>query len=421
MTNSYQYLFRATQYCDAVVEYGKGSFVWDVNGKRYLDLNAGQFCLSFGHNYKPLNDIVIKQLEKIHHTNTATITPEFFEAAELMARINDFNLTKTMFLSTGSEANEAAIRYAKFFTKKNGILSVDKGYHGLTLASQGSTMGGVWALPQIPKTYTVPTPDYIHSDKSMSECDFTSYCIFELEKCIRTHKAELAAVIVEPVIGVGGMVQLPFEYLRVMRRLCDENNIVLIFDECQCGFGRSGEWFVFQQANVIPDILVSAKAMGAGFAVSSITMKKEIASEIELKLTHFSSHQNDPIAAAITSFVIKEMMKLDLVNKNKQKGDYLLKTIQDICSSTEGLCNPRGLGLMTAFDLDDSMITNYGEFSALLSKEMEYNGVLIQAVRQGRTFRVMPNFLISEEEIDFFKNACLTAYEAARQKWLCKA
>ena len=230
--------------------------------------------MCFGHNYEPFNDLIAKQLRKIHHTNTATITSEFFEATEAVASINSFCLTKTMFLSTGSEANEAALRYAKFYTKKNGVLSIDKGYHGLTLASQGATMGGLWAFPQVSMTYTVPTPDYIHSDKSISESDFLHNCIVQLEECICSHEAEIGAMIMEPVIGVGGMVQIPFEYLKAARKLCAEHNILFIFDECQCGFARSGSWFVYQQAEAVPDILVTVKAMGAGFAVSAITMKK---------------------------------------------------------------------------------------------------------------------------------------------------
>lgn len=411
MEEKRQFLFRATQYCDALIEKGKGSFVWDVTGKKYLDLNAGQFCLCFGHNYKAFNKVVQKQLKKIHHTNTATISPEFFEAAELMAKINDYNLTKTMFLSTGSEANEAALRYAKFFTKKNGILSIDKGYHGLTLASQGATMGGLWALPQVPLSYTVPTPDYIHSDKSLSESDFLASCITKLEECIHDHKDEIGAMIMEPVIGVGGMVKIPFDYLRTVRKLCDENHILLIFDECQCGFARSGSWFVYQQAGVIPDILVTAKAMGAGFAVSAITMKKEIADEIELKLTHFSSHQNDPLSAAITSFVIKEIEEKNIVNNNVLKGKYLLNVVEQICDSCENFINPRGIGLMTAFDIDDNSVPDFREFSGKFSKALQNEGVLIQAIRQGRTFRVMPNYLIKEQEIDFFKDACIRAYK----------
>lgn len=409
--NFKKYLFKATAYCDAIIERGNGSFVWDIYGKKYLDLNAGQFCLCFGHNYQPFNELVTKQLRKIHHTNTATITPEFFEAAEAMASINDFNLTKTMFLSTGSEANEAAMRYAKFYTKRNGIISIDKGYHGLTLASQGATMGGVWAFPQVPMTYTVPTPDYIHSDKSVSESEFLYDCIVQLEKCICSHYMEIGAMIIEPVIGVGGMIQIPFEYLKAARKLCTEHDILLIVDECQCGFARGGSWFVYQQADILPDILVTAKAMGAGFSVSAITMKNDIAEAVELKLTHFSSHQNDPLSAAIVSFVIDEIKKLDLIKSNLSKGKYLLTAIHKLCNECDGFVNPRGIGLMTAFDIDDAKITNFRRFSTLFQKELEYNGVLIQAVRQGRTFRIMPNYLITEAEIDFFKECCIKAYK----------
>ena len=213
-------------------------------------------------------------------------------------------------------------------------------------------------------------------------------------------------MIMEPVIGVGGMVHISFEYLKAARKLCAEHNVLLIFDECQCGFARSGSWFVYQQAEAVPDILVTAKAMGAGFAVSAITMKKEIAEEIELELTHFSSHQNDPLSASIVSFVINEIKRLNLLESNLTQGKYLLSAIRALCDEADALVNPRGIGLMTAFDIDDDKITDYRRFSALFQREL-----LIQAVRQGRTFRVMQNYLITEVEIDFFKEVCIKAYK----------
>lgn len=408
-----KYLFEATCYCDPIIINGEGSFVWDTDGNKYLDLNAGQFCLCLGHNNKEFNKIVSEQLNKIYHTNTATLTPEIFEAAKLMSFINNDLITKTMFLSTGSEANEAAIRYAKFYSKKNGVLSIDKGYHGLTLGSQGATMGGKWALPFVPSTYSVTTPDYYHCDKSISQEEFIQSCIYELQSCIEKHYNEIGVMIIEPIIGVGGMVEIPYEYLQAARKLCSEYNIVLIFDECQCGFGRSGSWFVYQKANVIPDILVTAKAMGQGFPVSAITMKESIANKVENKLTHFSSHQNDPLAAVVVTYVINEIINKDLLRSNQEKGAYLLKTINEISSKTEILINPRGFGLMAAFDIDDTVITDYRKFSMLFSKELEKEGVLIQAIRQGRTFRVMPNYLVANSEIDFFKKCCVSAFDKA--------
>ena len=410
-----QYLFNATPYITPVLDYGNGSFVWDVDGNRYLDLNSGQFCLSFGHAYEPFIEIVTKQLKKIYHTNTSSLSPEVFEAAEAMAGITDMSnmsgagFCKTIFLSTGSEANECALRYAQFCTKRNGVLCIDYGYHGLTLGSQGVTMGGKWAMPHVSEFIAVGTPDYIHLGKEelgkgKSEDEFINEKINELTKIFQEKGNTLAAMIIEPVIGVGGMVKIPDKYVKAVRRFCDEYGVVLIFDECQCGFGRSGEWFVYQKAGVRPDILTTAKAMGMGLAVSAVTFSSEISSKIEGRLVHFSSHQNDPISAAIVKFVIDEIKRLDILNKNQENGNYLLSCISAVCKSVEFLINPRGVGLMCAFDLDDSAIANYRDFSGRFIKQLQQNGILIQAVRQGRTFRIMPSYLTNHQEIDFLRD-----------------
>lgn len=409
--NGSKYLFEATHYATPIIEYGKGSVVWDVDGNRYYDLNAGQFCMCFGHGYEPFVQCVSEQLGKIYHTNTATLSPEVFEAAEKMASITDYKLTKTIFLSTGSEANECAMRYAKFITGKNGIISFEQGYHGLTLGSQASTMGGLWARPQVNLTYAVKTPDYIHSDLSLSEEEFINNCINNLRDVFEKHGAETAAVIMEPVIGVGGMITVPARYLEEVRTLCDKYNVILIFDECQCGFGRSGKWFAYQKANVVPDILVTAKSMGMGLAVSAVTFKEEFAKQIEGKITHFSSHQNDPISSRVVSFVIDEINRNNLLVSNEEKGQYLLEALKRVCQKVDVLCNPRGNGLMCAFDIDDTKVENFREYSGKFIKTMEENGVLIQAVRQGRTFRIMPNYYVMTEEIDDLKEAIIRSIE----------
>lgn len=407
-----KYLFEATHYATPIIERGKGTVVWDVDGNRYYDLNAGQFCMCFGHGYAPFCRCVKEQLERIYHTNTATLSPEVLEAAEKLASITDYKLTKSLFLSTGSEANECAIRYAKYITGKNGIISFSQGYHGLTLGSQASTMGGVWAKPQVNMTYAVKTPNYIHSGKVVQEDEFINECIEDVKETFAKYGTEIAAVIMEPVIGVGGMVTVPEEYLRTVRSLCDEHDVILIFDECQCGFGRCGNWFAYQKVNVVPDILVTAKSMGMGLAVSAVTFKAELAEKIEGKLVHFSSHQNDPLSARVVSFVIDEIKKHNLLESNLKKGQYLLAMLKRICAKRDELCNPRGNGLMCAFDIDDSKIKNYKEYSSRFIEAMEENGVLIQAVRQGRTFRIMPNYFVSYDEIDDLESAIMMSVDS---------
>ncbi len=409
MREGRKYLFEATHYAEPIISCGNGTKVYDIDGNEYLDLNAGQFCLTFGHNYEPFIAFVSEQLPRIYHTNTGTLTPEIFVAAEKMATINSGELNKTIFLSTGSEANECALRFAKAYSQRSGVIALDKGYHGLTLASQGSTMGGKWAIPLVPNTVSVKTPDVYHSEENKTEEEIIDDCISNLESAFHDYGEMTAAMILEPVVGVGGMLPLPVKYLKKIRELCDEYGVVLIFDECQCGFGRCGEWYSYQKANVIPDMVTSAKAMGMGFAVSSVTFSEKIAKQVEKGLTHFSSHQNDPLSASIVSFVIEEIEKNNLLKTNITKGTRLLKRITGVCEETGALCNPRGTGLMCAFDLNEKMIGDYREKSALFINALQEHGVLIQAVRQGRTFRVMPNYFILDEEIDFFADACVKA------------
>lgn len=399
------YLLEATHYIEPIIERGEGSFVWDVDGNRYLDFNAGQFCMTFGHGYRPFIDEVSRQMGKIYHTNTSALAPEVFEGARDLARVIGGDLRKTLFLSTGSEANEAAIRYAKVFTGRDGIACISDGYHGLTLGSQGMTMGGRWARPRIPGSMAVLTPDCVHRPESVGEEELVDCCIADARRLFDEDGDSIAAFIVEPIIGVGGLVEMPARYLRELRGLCDEHGSLLIFDECQCGFGRSGEWFVFQSVGVAPDILVTAKAMGNGLAVSSATFSERVAEGIEGRIVHFSSHQNDPLSAAVVSFVIREIEKNDLLDRNREMGKVLVEALERACSTTAALKNARGFGLMCAFDVNDEAVPDYREYSSRLSHELQGRGVLIQAIRQGRTFRLMPNYFISREEIGLLEEA----------------
>jgi len=407
MATGMEYLFEATHYDFPVIEYGRGSKVWDVDGNEYFDLNAGQFCLTFGHNYEPFIECINKQMKRIWHTNTATLTPEVFEAAKKMAEINANKLTKTMFLSTGSEANESALRYAKFITKRSGVVSISAGYHGLTLGSQSITFGGKWALPNISNAYSVTAPDYIHSEKNVSMEEYIDNCIAEAKELVFQKREELAAFIMEPIIGAGGMVEVPARYMKAIRNLCDEYGILLIFDECQCGFGRTGEWFSYQRAGVVPDIVTTAKAMGMGIAVSAVTFKDSIIKGVEGKVTNFSSHQNDPLSAAVVCFVIDEIRKKNLLKRNKEMGEYLMDAIRKICEKTEYLIDARGVGLMCGFDLNDSLIDDCKTFSNRFIKKMQENGILIQSTRNGKTFRLLPNYLITKAEIDYISNGII--------------
>lgn len=405
LLNKYKkYLFWIGPFRKIIIKAGKGSFVEDFNGQKYLDMMSGQFCLALGHCNPVFNKLIIKQLSKIIHTNTLTLTEEILMASKKLAELTNYRLSKTLFLSTGAEAVEAALRYAKIFTKKEGIVAVDSGYHGLTLATQSISMGGKYAMPKVPSSVIIPTPDFIHNkNKHQNINDFVKKIIAKSYNILKKYKGKIAAFIIEPVISVGGMIFPPKKYFNDLLSIVKEHKALLIFDECQTSFGRTGTWFGYQNYDIIPDILVFSKIAGLGLPVSGIILKEEIAKEIEGKSVHFSSHQNDPLSGAIVSFVVEYIKKNNLLKKIKQKGDYLLKKLTKLSRKEKFIQNPRGLGLMLGFDLPpeifkNGMINPGQELINILEKK----GIMIQVIRQGKTVRILPNFLISYEEIDFF-------------------
>ena len=421
-----KYLLKVSQFIEPILVSGNGCYVSDADGKRYLDLNSGQFCLCLGHNHEEFRDLIDSQLKKIYHTNTQTLTPEVFLAAKDIANIMGDNLQKTIFLSTGSEANECALRYARHVTKKNIVVGMNKGYHGLTLASQALTMGGLGARPQ-------------QDEYNLSmDCEGNNPDD-ELEELIKKSNNSIAAVILEPIIGAGGMVYLDESFVQKIRRVCTQHDILLIFDECQTGFGRTGKWFAFQHFDFTPDIVVCAKSMGMGFAVSSVTFTSEVAEKIERNVhffsqmkndplsclesmgdfipPHYCSHQNDPLSCVIVSFVIRTIKENGLLDKISSLGEYFLERLKHLSSKFPLVLNPRGLGLMLSFDFPLDVLIKFPSTPKDFLLELEKRGVLLQAIRKGLTFRLLPAYTITQNDIDFFVSQTEAALSAVCKQY----
>jgi len=396
------YLFKLTPFHTPVLKSGKGSKVVDVDGNEYLDLMSGQFSLPLGNGNKEFTKLLAAQAEKIIHTNTMYLSEEVLKGVKVLGSITAKDLNKSSFLSTGAEAVEFAIRHAKFYTGKEGIAAIDRGYHGLTLATQSITNEGIYAKPIVPKSYFIPTPNYLNRPSGVSIEDYMQDCLNKSRSILEAHKGEIAAIIIEPIISVGGMIVLTKEYMNGIQEIVNEHEALLILDECQTGLGRVGKWFGYEYFNVVPDILVLAKGAGLGLPTSIVVFKDHIAKSLEGKIMHFSSHQNDPISGASIEFLINYMKKNDTLNTINKRGEYLLKSLKDVSIESTLIKNPRGLGLMIGFDLPEELFSesfNPGKELILL---LEEEGILIQATRRGKTFRILPSYEIEEKEIDMF-------------------
>jgi 4-aminobutyrate aminotransferase-like enzyme len=388
------YILPATKFIEPVLQRGEGSYVWDVDGNKYLDLNGGQFCLCFGHAYPALTEAVIKQMGNIIHTNTNTISSIVFDALQELIEINNEVFKAGILLSTGAEAVEFALRFSKSIKKSNKMIYLNEGYHGSSLGAQSVSSYGKWAFPTVDETFGVSVP------RTTSEI---GPCVEKIEQIFRENPKEIAALIMEPILGAGGMIFPSADFLKKVRELCDKYKAILIFDECQTGFGRTGSWFCYQKYNVSPDILVFAKAGGAGMPVSGVLFVENLAEEMRSgNLTHFASHQNDPLSAAITLFVIEEIKKKNILEKVGNSGEIFLDKITEISTQSDVIVNPRGVGLMIAFDINEDLFDREKNPGHELMNKLLSRGIIIQCINRGRTFRIIPNFLISTEEIDFF-------------------
>ena len=282
---------------------GEGSYVYDTEGKKYLDLNSGQFCVALGHSNEEVMSKIFEKAGKIVHTASNIYTDEVAECSNKLNKLSGEMDAYSILLSTGSEAVEFCMRFSKFLKGRDGVVCFDRGYHGLTLGSQTITFGGKFAKPHIDNIATVPVPVTEEEAEASAE---------ELGKLLAT--GQYASVILEPIVSVGGMLYPPEKWFSLLRKVCDDNDTLLIFDESQTGFGRTGEWFAYQTFHTVPDMVVLAKSVGLGFPVSVAMFRKELVPDETYRMSHYSSHQNDSFAAAIINTGIEY---------NKRKAEYL--------------------------------------------------------------------------------------------------
>lgn len=382
-------LLPVIQFSQNVISKGKGSWVFDERGKKYLDLNAGQFCSILGHSSDILKNAILKNADQIQHTNSGMISTEIIKAAENLNIISKGMKASSIFLTTGSEAVEFALRYAKNLKQKEGIICFNKGYHGLTLGAQSVTYGGQYAYPLIKNIFSIEIPN---QDNYLEK-------ISEIEKILENNK-NIAMILLEPIVSVGGMLFPPKEYFLKVKELCNKYDIFLVFDESQTGMGRTGNWFYYQELNCTPDILILSKGIGGGYPVAAVLFNEKIIPSSGLKMTHYSSHQNDPFLGAIVNEVIKYISDNDLLEEIKIKGKYFYKKLEELSKKYKNISSPRGKGLMMGFDLNIDGVLDYRKISKTFLEEIEQRGVILQATNGGQTIRILPNYLIKYEEID---------------------
>ncbi|MCL4115161.1 UNVERIFIED_CONTAM: hypothetical protein GTU68_035891 [Idotea baltica] len=359
-------------------ERGEGAYLFDTNGDKYLDALAGIAVCSVGHANPHIADAISDQARTLVHTSNVYGIPH---QAELGAKLCELSgMDQVFFGNSGAEANEASIKLARLYGKKKGIenakiIVMSGSFHGRTLATlsaTGSRKVQAGFSPLVEGFIRVPYND-----------------IEAIEK-LAENGTDIAAVLVEPVQGEGGIVVPDENYLKNIREICDKNDWLMMLDEVQTGIGRTGEWFAFKHSKITPDVMSLAKALGNGVPIGACLAAGK-ASEVLSAGTHGSTFGGNPLVTRVALEVLDIVEKQNLLTNAKSMGDYLIQQFETEFSDVSGVKSIRGLGLMIGIELD----RDCGE----LVKAALNNKLLIN-VTAGKVIRLLPPLIITQDQAD---------------------
>ena len=371
---------------------GKGSYLWDSDGKKYLDFFPGWAVSGIGHCNPNVVDAICRQSETLIHIANNHYHPW---QGMLAKKLSDISFGgKVFFCNSGAEANEAAIKLARLYgskTGRHGIISMENSFHGRTLATV--TMTG---QPKYSKPFA-PLP------AGFSHVPFNDFDALRKKVDDNT-----AAVIIEPIQGEGGINVPDRDYLQQVSSLCRDKKMLLIFDEVQTGFGRTGRFFAYQHFGITPDIMTLAKTLGGGFPVGAMVARKDIA-DLMIPGTHASTFGGSPLACQACLAVIDTIEKERLLHNVRIMGEYLASKLSWLKQKHPFIRAVKGIGLMLAIEIE-------GEGSGIV-RECTGKGLLINCTH-GNILRIMPAITTDKTEIDAavkILDECLSLYPPTRK------
>lgn len=396
-----------------VIARASGSWLETSDGRRVLDFTSGQICATIGHSHPRIVEAVRRSLGEAVHLNSGMLSEPVLALAERIATLMPDGLDRSMFLSTGGEANEAAVRMAKLATGGFEIVSLTRSWHGMTSGSQsltysagrrghGPTMPGVFAIPA-PYAYRCPVRHC--AGTCDNTCDNTCLEIgFELYD--QQTSGSRAAVVAEPVLSSGGILVPPPGYLARLLELTHERDMLLILDESQTGFGRLGAMFGMEIYGVVPDIVTLSKTLGGGLPISGVVTTAAIErAAFDAGLMYYTSHQSDPLPAAAALAVLDVVAEEDLAGRSARRGEYLGARLRELTERHELVGDVRGMGLLWGVELveDRETKTPATRQGKALTDECYACGLSLN-ITKGRAggaacMRIAPPLTVSEEEI----------------------
>jgi len=368
-----------------MLDHGEGCYVWDVDGKKYLDFLAGIAVNSLGHAHPVLVDAVTRQAASIAHVSNYFATAPQIELAERLRRLSGAgDRGRVYFGNSGAEAIEAAIKLARRNGADKTIVALKNSFHGRTMGSLSLT-----GKPALREPFEPALPGIVHIDST-------------IEALEATIDGSVSALVVEPIKGEAGVIDLPEGYLRRARELTEQHGVLLILDEIQTGAGRTGSWFAFQQHGIVPDAIAVAKGIGGGVPIGALVTFGR-ASDLFLVGQHGSTFGGNPLATAAANAVLGEIERAGLVENAARRGDELRRAITAIGSPL--VAEIRGAGLLLGVGLTEPVA------NAVSARALDL-GLIINAPND-TSIRLAPPLIVGDTEIAEFISLFTSALEAS--------
>ena len=357
---------------------GDGMYMYDIEGKKYLDFVAGIAVFALGYNNKAYNDALKAQIDKVIHTSNYYYNIPAIEAAKKLKKISQMD--RVFFTNSGAEAVEGALKAAKKYaylrdgSADHEIIAMNHSFHGRTMGALSVT----------------GNPHYREAfEPLIGGVKFADFNDFDSVKAQVTDKT--CAIIMETVQGEGGIYPADETFLKNVRELCDKNDILLILDEIQCGMGRTGYMYAWQKYGVKPDIMTTAKAVGCGVPVGAFMMTEKVASQSLTSGDHGTTYGGNPLACAAISKVIDLFEEMDILSNVRQTGDYLYEKLDALAAKYPTVKAHRGIGLIQGLEFDKPV-----------------GGIILSAIDKGlllinagaNIIRFIPPLIATKENVD---------------------
>src|SRR5471030_1373033 len=355
-SNAQRHLIRyGGTFSPVIIERASGSHVYDSAGRAILDFTSGQMSAILGHSHPEIAEVIAESARNLTHLFSGMLSRPVVDLATRLAGIAPAGLERSLLLSTGGEANEAAIKMAKLVTGRHEIISFAQSWHGMTggAASATYSAGRKGYGPAAVGSFAIAAPyPYRPRFERNGAYDWAAELDYAFDLIDRQSCGSLAAFIAEPILSSGGVIDLPLGYLAALKQKCEERGMLLILDEAQTGVGRTGTMFAFERDGVTPDILTLSKTLGAGLPLSAVITSAAIEEKAhERGYLFYTTHVSDPLPAAVGLKVLEVVERDGLIERARVAGARLERGLRLLQSRHECIGDVRGRGLLLGLEV----------------------------------------------------------------------